>query len=159
MRINISITLSPEIETILQLVPKLYVIYPSSNVYAHRGSKTAITIHCFFLMMTLHPDVQKKAQAEIDAVCGRDRLPHYGDREHLPYLHAVIKEVIRTHPAVPAGEFQRTTPDARGSHAHCSQAFRIPQPRTMSMTVTLYQKAAMYSPTYGVLSLNHACSF
>lgn len=54
--------------------------------------------------MTLHPDVQKKAQAEIDAVCGRDRLPDYGDREHLPYLQAVIKEVIRTHPAVPNGE-------------------------------------------------------
>ncbi len=55
-------------------------------------------------MMALHPEVQKKAQAEVDAICGRERLPHFGDREHLPYLEALIKEVTRMHPSVPSGE-------------------------------------------------------
>lgn len=65
--------------------------------------KTAITIHCFFLMMARYPEVQRKAQAEIVAVCGRDRLPTFTDREHLPYVEAVIKEVTRMHPSVPIG--------------------------------------------------------
>lgn len=33
--------------------------------------------------MALFPEVAKKAQAEIDAVVGNDRLPTFTDREHL----------------------------------------------------------------------------
>jgi cytochrome P450 len=45
--------------------------------------------------MTLFPDVQTKAQAEIDAVVGDERLPTLADRERLPYLCAVIDEILR----------------------------------------------------------------
>lgn len=45
--------------------------------------------------MVLNPDVQARAQAEIDAVCGHDRLPGFEDRELLPYVEAIIKEVLR----------------------------------------------------------------
>lgn len=51
--------------------------------------------------MALHPAVQEKAQAEIDRVVGRDRLPEAGDRESLPYLEAVYREVMRWRPALP----------------------------------------------------------
>lgn len=54
--------------------------------------------------MLLHPDVQKKAQAEIDAVVGPDRLPSFDDREHLPYVDAVCKELLRWHSVTPTGE-------------------------------------------------------
>jgi cytochrome P450 len=54
--------------------------------------------------MALHPEVVKKAQAEIDAVVGNDRLPTFADREHLPYTNAVAKEVLRWHSVVPTGE-------------------------------------------------------
>ena len=50
-----------------------------------------------------YPEVQAKAQAEIDAVVGGDRLPHILDREHLPYVHALIKEVGRWHSVAPLG--------------------------------------------------------
>ena len=56
------------------------------------------------LALVLNPDVQKMAQAEIDAVVGRDRLPDFQDREHLPYVDAVYKEVLRWLPAVPQGQ-------------------------------------------------------
>lgn len=46
--------------------------------------------------MLLHPDVQKKAQAELDAVVGRNRLPGYEDAELLPYLSALVREVLRS---------------------------------------------------------------
>ncbi|EFI27033.1 O-methylsterigmatocystin oxidoreductase [Coprinopsis cinerea okayama7 len=42
--------------------------------------------------LALHPDVQEKAQAEIDAVVGSDRLPEFSDLDHLPYIQAIVKE-------------------------------------------------------------------
>lgn len=45
--------------------------------------------------MVLYPDVQRKAQAELDRVVGDSRLPDFGDRDALPYLEAVVMEVYR----------------------------------------------------------------
>jgi cytochrome P450 len=53
--------------------------------------------------MTLFPEVQKRAQEEIDSIVGRDRLPTYNDRIHLPYCEALMLEVLRWFPVVPIG--------------------------------------------------------
>ena len=58
----------------------------------------------FFLAMVLYPDVQKKAQAEIDRVVGKDRLPDFTDRNDLPYVDALLRELLRWHPPIPTGE-------------------------------------------------------
>jgi cytochrome P450 len=55
------------------------------------------------LAMVAFPEVQRKAQAELDTVVGRARLPTFADAPHLPYVRAVIKEVLRWRPAVPLG--------------------------------------------------------
>lgn len=60
-------------------------------------------MHCFFLAMTLFPHVQAKAQEELDRVIGSDRLPSFEDRPHLPYVDAIVKEVLRWHPVAPMG--------------------------------------------------------
>ena len=56
-----------------------------------------------FLAMALYPEVQKKAQAEIDSVIGPNRLPDFHDRSSLPYLNAVMKELSRWNLVVPFG--------------------------------------------------------
>lgn len=48
-------------------------------------------------------DVQKKVQAELDAVIGSDRLPMLADRESLPYTNAVVLEVLRWNSVAPTG--------------------------------------------------------
>jgi len=53
--------------------------------------------------MAMYPDVQKKAQAELDAFLG-DRLPDFDDLNSLPYVNAVIKETLRWQPVTPIGE-------------------------------------------------------
>jgi cytochrome P450 len=53
--------------------------------------------------MTLYPEVQAKAQAEIDTVVGSTRLPHFSDRHQLPYVDAVLKEVYRFGMILPMG--------------------------------------------------------
>lgn len=49
----------------------------------------------FLLCMVRNPAVFKRAQEEIDAVIGHDRLPDLEDRASLPYLDCVIKELYR----------------------------------------------------------------
>ncbi|EMD36021.1 hypothetical protein CERSUDRAFT_52757, partial [Gelatoporia subvermispora B] len=72
------------------------------------GGATFLT---FIMAMALNRDKQLKAQAEIDAMVGKDRLPTIGDRPHLPYVNAVIKETMRWQPAVPMGLPRRTFED------------------------------------------------
>jgi cytochrome P450 len=57
----------------------------------------------FLLAMVKYPDVQKRAQAEIDLVIGPDRLPTFEDRASLPYIDAMLRETLRWHPVVPLG--------------------------------------------------------
>jgi cytochrome P450 len=53
--------------------------------------------------MILFPEIQAKAQAEIDKVIGPDRLPRISDRDSLPYVRALILEVLRWAAASPSG--------------------------------------------------------
>ncbi|KAI0373871.1 cytochrome P450 [Pilatotrama ljubarskyi] len=76
------------------------------------GSDTSYgTLQGLFLAMSLYPDVLKKAQAELDAVVGRHRLPDFHDRDALVYVRAVIKEALRWHVVVPLGIPHRTVKD------------------------------------------------
>jgi hypothetical protein len=69
--------------------------------------KTACALQKFFLVMALYPEVQRAAHAEIDAVLGQSRLPDLSDEDRLPYVGAVLKEVLRWHPVVPLGGYIR----------------------------------------------------
>lgn len=53
--------------------------------------------------MTCYPEVQRKAQLELDSVTGSDRLPTYADRENLPYINAICMEIFRWNPVAPFG--------------------------------------------------------
>ena len=45
--------------------------------------------------MLLYPDIQRKAKTEVDRVVGRNRLPDFSDEPALPYVTALVKEVLR----------------------------------------------------------------
>ena len=53
--------------------------------------------------MAKYPEVQRKAQEEIDRVVGRDRMPTFADRDHLPYIVACVREALRWRTAAPLG--------------------------------------------------------
>ena len=61
--------------------------------------------------MVLHPEVQARAQAELDAVVGRDRAPSFADRENLPYIRACVREALRWRMVGPLGVPRRTVAD------------------------------------------------
>jgi len=54
------------------------------------------------MALVLYPQVQKKAQEELDRVLG-SRLPDFNDRPNLPHMNAMIKESLRWQPVAPLG--------------------------------------------------------
>ncbi|XP_076902517.1 cytochrome P450 78A5-like [Bidens hawaiensis] len=67
-----------------------------------RGTDTvAILLEWILARMVLHPDIQARAQSEIDSVVGSSRPVSDMDLPNLPYLHAIVKETLRVHPPGP----------------------------------------------------------
>ncbi|RDX53248.1 cytochrome P450 [Lentinus brumalis] len=83
----------------------------ATSLYTGGADTTVSSITSFFLAMSCFPEVQRKAQAELDAVIGADRMPTIADRERLPYLNAVVLELIRWLPVTPMGFPHQLTED------------------------------------------------
>ncbi|KAF9473508.1 putative monooxygenase [Pholiota conissans] len=73
-------------------------------------TNTSLTL-TFIMTMIRNPAVQKKAQAELDSVVGKDRLPTISDRPQLPYTRSVLAEVLRWGPPAPLSIPHATSTD------------------------------------------------
>ncbi|KAH9945402.1 cytochrome P450, partial [Epithele typhae] len=73
----------------------------AASMYIAGSETVAATLHTFFLAMLLHPEVLARARQELEAAIGTTRLPSFDDIDAVPYLDAVVMEVIRWQPAVP----------------------------------------------------------
>ncbi|PKI42608.1 hypothetical protein CRG98_036990 [Punica granatum] len=72
------------------------------SVLLAAGTETsAATMEWTMSLLLNHPEVLKKAQAEIDHVVGWDHLVSESDLTALPYLHNIIKETLRMFPVAP----------------------------------------------------------
>ncbi|KAH9974526.1 cytochrome P450 [Russula compacta] len=67
------------------------------------ADSTVAATMTFVTAMLLYPDIQKRAQDELDSVTGRKRLPTYEDRTRLPFIDAICKEILRWRPVAPVG--------------------------------------------------------
>ena len=66
--------------------------------------QTRSTIQTLFLALMLHPDIQRKAQEQLDEVIGHDRLPDFDDLDHCPLIRAIVMETMRWQPVLPLGK-------------------------------------------------------
>ncbi|XP_002976098.2 flavonoid 3'-monooxygenase [Selaginella moellendorffii] len=64
---------------------------------------TRSTLEWGFSELVRHPEVQRRAQEELDRVVGRERYVQESDLSGLPYIQALVKEIMRLHPAAPLG--------------------------------------------------------
>ncbi|CAE7116581.1 unnamed protein product, partial [Rhizoctonia solani] len=62
---------------------------------------SATALLTFIAAMALYPDVQEKAQQELDTVLGSGVLPTISDRDRLPYINNLVLEVLRWRPVLP----------------------------------------------------------
>ncbi|KAI0050246.1 cytochrome P450 [Auriscalpium vulgare] len=79
------------------------VVEALGSLYLAGSDTTSGSLLAFFLMLARYPAIQERAQAELDAVTGRTRLPTFEDRPNLPYVNALCKEVLRWRMVTPLG--------------------------------------------------------
>ena len=98
--------------------------------------------------MVLYPEVQKKAQAEIDAVVGSHRLPDFDDRPSLPYINAIVKESMRWHSVTPlCASLSSSSPSVPSWRI--MKLFPTWLLTMMSMTVSIFPKGRLCSVVHG----------
>jgi cytochrome P450 len=78
----------------------------TGQAYLAGSDTTMATVLSFFLAMLVYPEVQAKAQAEVDRIVGTHRLPELADRMKLPYVQGVVNECLRWLPVTPLGHLQ-----------------------------------------------------
>ena len=68
------------------------------------GSDTTASSMCSaILALVTHPSVMVEAHNELDSVVGVDRSPTFEDEARLPYIQALVKEVLRWRPVAVLG--------------------------------------------------------
>ncbi|KAF5338689.1 hypothetical protein D9758_017575 [Tetrapyrgos nigripes] len=72
---------------------------------------TVSVISTFSIAMSCYPDAQLRAQQELDDILGRGQMPTLEDRPSLPYIEAILRELMRWHPAGPMGIPHDTSED------------------------------------------------
>ncbi|CAE6444310.1 unnamed protein product [Rhizoctonia solani] len=70
-------------------------------IYAGGTDTSSNALVSFAAAMVTNPYVQQKAHQEIDSVLGFGVLPDVSDRNRLPYINNLIKELFRWYPALP----------------------------------------------------------
>ncbi|KAF7761211.1 hypothetical protein Agabi119p4_10620 [Agaricus bisporus var. burnettii] len=117
-----------------------------ANGFIGGADTTASTLTSFFMAMALHPEVQKKAQAELDQVLG-GRLPEFADRPNLPYINAVIKETGRWQPVAPlAATHMNPKSDEYNGYYIPKDTYIIGNAWTILHDPELYKDPFIYNP-------------
>jgi cytochrome P450 len=117
------------------------------SLYVGGEDTSAETLNAFFLAMSMFPDVQRKAQEEIDRVVGTHRLPTFSDREQLPYLNAVIEEALRWHPILPMA-LPHTSDEEDHINGYCipKDAILIPNTWWFTRDPNVYHDPETFKP-------------
>ncbi|KDR74419.1 hypothetical protein GALMADRAFT_99443 [Galerina marginata CBS 339.88] len=82
-----------------------------AEAYLGGAGATVGTLCSFTLAMALFPETQKKAQAAVDSILHGQRLPDFSDYGQIPYLDALVNEVLRWNPGAPLGLFHAASTD------------------------------------------------
>ncbi|KAF7288359.1 Cytochrome P450 [Mycena chlorophos] len=71
--------------------------------YSAASDTTVSALMTFFLAMALYPAIQRKAQTEIDDLLGAPggKFPTFEHKASLPYVEAVLREVLCWRPVLP----------------------------------------------------------
>ncbi|QRV89138.1 cytochrome P450 family protein [Ceratobasidium sp. AG-Ba] len=111
---------------------KQFIKSLASTLYGAGSDTTVSGVQSFFLAMTLYPEVQEKAQAEIAAYMEQrlanddpSKIILPADRPNLPYTSALVRELLRWHPILNVVAHKSSTKDDYNVVSG-GKAYRIP---------------------------------
>ncbi|KAJ6467947.1 cytochrome P450 [Mycena vitilis] len=110
----------------------------AANMYAAGADTTGAALGTFVLAMLANPEAQRKGQAEVDLVIGAGNLPDFADEGSLPYVAAIVKEVLRWKVVTPIGvpHYIAVEDEYRG--------YRIPPSTVIANTWAILHDEDMY---------------
>ncbi|ORY18118.1 cytochrome P450 [Clohesyomyces aquaticus] len=74
-----------------------------ASLFGAGSDTTASTLCTAFLALVTHPETLRAAHEELDSVIGPSRTPTFEDESSLPYIRALVKEVLRWRPVAVLG--------------------------------------------------------
>lgn len=95
---------------------------------------TKVTLQYFCLAMVLHPEISKEAQKQLDRVVG-SRPPRFEDQPKLPYIEAILQEVLRWRPPSPCSLMQSAL--IQNAHCSCTPQVLPMRPRRILLTESI----------------------
>lgn len=98
-------------ETNMALDDEEAIKWTAVSLYAAGSDSTVAIITSVICALVIFPEVQERAQEEIDRVVGNDRLPTFDDRQNLPYIDGIVKEAWRWNPVGPMGLTHKSEED------------------------------------------------
>jgi len=97
------------------------------SLYAAGSDSTVAIITSVILALVMFPEVQERAQEELDRVVGGDRLPTFEDRKNLPYIDGIVKEAWRWNPVGPMGLTHKSEEDiVYGEYVIPKESYLLP---------------------------------
>ncbi|KAH9477562.1 Cytochrome P450 monooxygenase [Psilocybe cubensis] len=118
------------------------VLSIAPTVYAGGSDTTVSALGTFIYLMAVNPDVQKKAQAEINSIIGSKRLPEFEDRPMMPYSEAIYREVLRWRSPGPVGLPHTAAEDDIYDDTHIKRRLG----RAMTHDESIYSQPDIFRP-------------
>ncbi|XP_029433076.1 cytochrome P450 2K1 [Rhinatrema bivittatum] len=85
------------------------LLYSTLDLFAAGTETTSTTLRWGLLLMMKYPEIQKRAQKEIDTVIKPGQVPKVEDRRNMPYTDAVVHEVQRFANIIPMSVSRATS--------------------------------------------------
>ncbi|KAJ1309399.1 hypothetical protein OPQ81_006176 [Rhizoctonia solani] len=102
--------------------------WATGTLFAAGNDTTVANALILIAAMAMHPEVQAEAQKEVDNVLQGSRLPDMEDRHSMPYVQAIVKEVLRWRSVTPIGVPHACIED------DVYRGYRIPKGAAMAMS-------------------------
>ncbi|KAJ7157971.1 cytochrome P450 [Mycena crocata] len=121
--------------------------WSAASFYSAGSDTTVSVVTAYFLAAAKFPHIQERAQAEMDSVVGPSRLPTFDDRESLPYIDALCKELCRWLAIVPLAAPHRAMKDDHyGEYFIPKDAFVMPNIWKFLHDPAIYRDPSVFNP-------------
>ncbi|CAE6363075.1 unnamed protein product [Rhizoctonia solani] len=124
------------------------VLWAAGSLFAAGTDTTVSSTLILIVAMAMYPEVQTKAQAEVDSILCGNRFPEIEDQQSMPYVEAVIKEALRWRSVLPLGVPHAAIED------DVYKGYRIPKgaaiianQRAMSFDERVYPNPECFDPS------------
>ncbi|CAG8653959.1 7692_t:CDS:2 [Ambispora gerdemannii] len=93
------------------VITELEISHLSISLIIAGMETTASSLTWILAAIANNPEIQLRAQKELDSVVGQSKLPSHKDLPSLPYIRAIVKEGLRWAPPIPMGVGHLTEQD------------------------------------------------